>query len=117
MNITQKWNVLDRVIFFIENIFFRLREQFAETSDNDVDTEMIIDAALKHLEEENHYLKKLQYPGLIICESDKYICPCCRNEITGELIETYKIKFCAECGKRIILPAPVDIFYATSHKE
>lgn len=117
MNITQKWNLFDRIIFKIENGFVWLWEQFIEISEKDVDTELIIDAALKHLEEENRSLKKLQYPGLIICESDKYLCPCCRHKIASELVKTYKIKFCPECGKRIILPAPVDIFYATSHKE
>lgn len=117
MSITQKWNVFDQIIFYIENRFSRLREQFAEASEKDIDTEVIIDAALKHLEEENRCLKKLQYPGLIICESDKYLCPSCKNEIAGELINTYKTKFCTECGKRIILPALVDISYAMSHKE
>lgn len=118
MSVTQKWNAADKFIFYIENKISDLFGVSYATShkDDDVDVETIIAAETEHLREENEKLKQLQRPGRVICNEDGYACPNCENQIANELLDEYGIKFCPECGKRIILFVPVEISYATSHK-
>lgn len=118
MSKMQKWNAVDKIIFYFENKISDLFGVSYATSHkkDDIDVETIIAAETDHLREENEKLKRLQRPGRIICKDDSYECPHCENKIVNELLDEYRIKFCPECGKRIILPAPVETFYATSHK-
>lgn len=98
------FNIIDKAIYFIETA----ASKFAVFIHNEKtpDPEDIILAATEHLQAENEELKDFRIPEKITYdeESRTYICPKCRKSHVPELIEVYKIKYCAECGKRFFQP-------------
>lgn len=108
MSFSKKWNYFDQLIYFIESFLNHERKYVASHKEEDVDAETMIAAETQYLKSENEKLKKLQIPGRIICADTKFYCPHCQKEIHSLLIVKYQIKFCPECGKRIILSKPCD---------
>lgn len=119
MNITKslnKWNKVDQLIYWFETTMHNLmRNIYATSHEKDIDVETMIAAETDYLKAENEKLRKLQQPGILICEDGKYCCPHCKKDIEKDLVERYKTKFCPECGKRIILSVPYKYSYAISH--
>lgn len=105
-NFVVGWNRLDSVIFKIEQTVAHMAREFKESREELPNAEEMIEAATKQLQEENNTLKKLHDPGKIICLDNKYYCPHCNRQIANKLVEDYRIKFCPECGKRIVLSIP-----------
>lgn len=109
INVSKKWTLLDKCIYYIET---KIKGIAANTAEPDVET--MIQAKTEHLQHENELLKKKQYPGILKKDSNnQYFCPDCHEQIETAFIEQKK-KFCPECGKRIIIPVKI---YATSHNE
>lgn len=103
---SKEWNYIDQLIYSFESFLKRGGEYAASHKKENIDVETMIEAETEYLKSENEELKKLQMPGRIICEDTKFYCPHCQEEIHSLLIEKYQIKFCPECGKRIILSKP-----------
>lgn len=101
--ITTEWNPLDSLISKVENVVVHIIKSLRKTKEEIPDPEEMIAVATEQLQKENDELKKMQYPGIVILEDDKYSCPHCHTELNKELVEGYHIKYCTECGKRIIL--------------
>ena len=93
--------MLDTVIYYIEIFAVRIKLRLQEEAEPAV--EEIIDAETQYLQEEITYYRAHQRPGRI----GTYCCPACRKYIASELIDNYKIKYCPECGKRIIKHQPI----------
>lgn len=102
-NIAAKWNILDTLIYKTESTLHKKFSIFKENQNRLPDAEIMINAAINHLEEENRELKKLSYPKPVIKSGEDYFCPNskCHLKIPDILIEQYQIKYCTECGQRI----------------
>lgn len=100
-NIVTRWNTFDIIIYHTEQIIYKFKKYLKNREEPNA--EEMIEAATEQLTKENNALKKLYYPGHLLCIENKYYCPHCKKEITQQLIEEYKIKHCVECGKRLIL--------------
>lgn len=98
------FNIIDKVIYFIETAASRIA--ISIHNEKIPDPEEMILAATEHLQAENEKLKDFRIPEKIIYnkETGTYICPKCGKSHVQELIEVYKIKYCAECGKRFFQP-------------
>lgn len=98
------FNIIDKVIYFIEAAASRIA--ISIHNEKIPDPEEMILAVTEHLQAENEELKDFRIPEKITYdeESRTYICPKCRKSHVPELIEVYKIKYCAECGKRFFQP-------------
>ncbi len=105
-NNAARWNILDSIIFNLEKIFLHIGDGLRESRESLPDPEEMISAATEQLQKENDMLKKQQEPGGIICSDGKFYCPHCHGQIEDELVKKYHIKFCPECGKRIVLSIP-----------
>lgn len=114
-NLAIKWNFIDSFIYKVESIFSRLSNDIKENEEKLPEPEEMIEAATKHLQQENEQLKRKEYPGVLKDKEGIYYCPDCQTEISSLLIETYHVKYCPECGKRIMMP--ISCPYVTSHKE
>lgn len=108
---TKNWNYIDNLIYSLES-FLHIHQKrilgHTVLHKEEADVEIMIAAETAHLKSENEKLKKLQEPGRITCKDERYYCPHCQGEIHSLLIEKFKIKYCPECGKRIILSIPCD---------
>lgn len=93
-----KWNPLDTVIYNIEAVLNKIIEAVRESKDDEPEAEVMILAATKELRLENAELKSFRIPGYLIESEKGYFCPKCRNQIDE------RVKYCPECGKRVILP-------------
>lgn len=105
-NNAARWNRLDSIIFNIEKVIYHIWDGIRESRERLPDPEEMISAATEQLQKENDTLKKLQDPGEIVCSDGKFYCPHCHELIANELVKEYHIKFCPECGKRIVLSIP-----------
>ena len=99
MNYLSNWNLLDKVIYKMEQLVTRFLHYIKENREMP-EPEDMIRAVTQHLQEENDELKEYRVPEKIIFSNNKYRCPKCKNTIDTELIEQYRIKHCPECGKR-----------------
>lgn len=103
---TVSWNRLDKIIFRTEKAVSRIISELKNSREELPDPEEMIAAATEHLQKENDILKQHQVPGRIIISENRYYCPCCNKQIADKLLEHYHIKFCPECGKKIVLSIP-----------
>lgn len=103
----KNWNMLDTVIYYIEIFAVRIKLRLQEEAEPAV--EEIIDAETHYLQEEITYYRAHQRPGRIVDQQGRYCCPECRNGIASELVDDYKIKYCPECGKRIVKHQPLTL--------
>lgn len=95
--ISSKWNIVDTVIFKIENAANNLINSWKESREPEPDVEEIIAAETQFLKSENEKYKKMQYPTELIIIDDKKYCPECNIEIPND----YYGKCCFDCGQRI----------------
>ncbi len=103
----KNWNMLDTVIYYIEIFAVRIKLRLQDEAEPAV--EEIIDAETHYLQEEITYYRAHQRPGRIVEQHGTYCCPACRKYIASELIDSYKIKYCPECGKRIVKHQPIEL--------
>lgn len=103
LQIITKWNAIDSIIFTLEKQTKKMIDIVKDYREEEPDAEVMIEAETKYLKEENEALKVLQFPKKAVKAEKNYICPNtkCGIEISGLLIDQYKIKFCPECGQRI----------------
>lgn len=101
-----KWNKIDQCLYALEQIAAKWKESHGQLHEDPIDAETMIEAETAYLRSENEKLKKLQQPGHIICDNNKYYCPHCGMEISSLLLDEFKIKYCPECGKRVVLSIP-----------
>lgn len=112
-----KWNVIDSIIFFIENLISKTANEIKDVKEDLPDPEEMIAAATKELQEENEELKQYRIPGSLIEQDGSYACPVCRKEISDiDGLRNNKIKYCNNCGKRIVLSkrSPYGIAYVNN---
>ncbi len=83
--------------------------KYQDTTDEEGDCDWIRNGGKcpLDLQEEITYYRAHQRPGRIVEQHGTYCCPACRKYIASELIDNYKIKYCPECGKRIIKHQPI----------
>ena len=104
----KNWNMLDTVIYFIELFAARIKQcLYEETKEPAI--EEIIDAETQYLQDEITYYRGHQRPGRIVEQQGTYCCPECSKGMAAELIDSYKIKYCPECGKRIVKHQPLTL--------
>lgn len=106
INAIMKWNAVDTIIFSIEKFISKAADEVKEAKDELPVPEEMIAAATRELQEENEELKQYRIPGYLIEHGRAYECPACGREISPEEIEgliNKNIKYCNNCGKRIIL--------------
>lgn len=97
----QKWNLLDKTIFSVEEAVKKIIDKTVELTESDeADVEMMINAATEHLQKENRRLSSFQFPEQILKKNGKYHCPKCQLQIAAQLINQYHIKYCPGCGQR-----------------
>lgn len=110
-DIVAKWNALDSMIFSIEKLITRLAAEVKDSKDELPTPEEMIAAATKELQAENNELKQYRIPGHLIEQGGSYACPVCQKEILNiEDLKTNAVKYCDNCGKRIILPAKLSSY-------
>jgi DNA-directed RNA polymerase subunit RPC12/RpoP len=97
VSIITKWNMVDTIIFKLENLIKDSRDELP-------DTEEMINAATEELRRENDELKSFRMPGKLVPKGGSYACPNCGRE-AGQVIED-DVRYCPGCGKRIVLPTP-----------
>lgn len=102
MNKIHNFNPIDRLLYFIEEVVLKAVHLIKQ--EKAPDPEMMIMAATQHLQNENEQLKEYRIPEKLIFDHTNrtYLCPKCKKELNQELIEKYRIKCCAECGKRLL---------------
>lgn len=95
------WNVIDKMIFLIENALKRIWESICDSSAKEPDVELMIAAETEHLMKENESLKKREVPLYLIEEgtSNVCLCPKCRTCLSGHNV--INIKYCPNCGHRV----------------
>ncbi len=103
----KNWNLLDTAIYYIEIFAAKIKQHLHEEAEPAV--EEIIDAETQYLQEEIIHYRAHQRPGWIVDQQGTYCCPECRKGIASELIDDYKIKYCPECGKRIVKHQPLTL--------
>lgn len=93
---TRGWNLIDKLMMLIDKTIGEVSEVTAELkASKKISSEEIIEAATKHLTEENEKLKKRDYPRKAVYKDKKYFCPSCEQEL-------YEIgHFCKNCGQKI----------------
>lgn len=94
------WNVIDSVIYFIENILSKLIDKVRESKDKLPEPEEMIEAATRELQEEKEELLQYRIPGQMIKLDGHYACPKCKTMLPDSL----DYKYCPECGKRVVVP-------------
>lgn len=94
---TASWNMLDRLIFRVENAVKNIKAEVDDAAQSEPDVEIMIAAETEHLRNENEQLKKREQPLHIIEVEEEYICPKCQ-----ERINNMGAKYCSNCGQRII---------------
>jgi len=99
-----KWNAIDSIILSVENLISKASDEIKDAREDMPDPEEMIAAATKELQEENAQLKQYRIPGFLVEQDGSYICPVCRKAISDiNGIRNNTIKYCNNCGKRIIL--------------
>lgn len=93
---TASWNIIDKIIFRIENILLQKKEELEEAA-SEPDVELIIAAETEYLRDENEKLKKRELPVYLTEIETSYYCPKCKEHITN-----LDAKYCQQCGQRII---------------
>ncbi|MBD5469926.1 MAG: hypothetical protein HDR19_02050 [Lachnospiraceae bacterium] len=115
-SVIMKWNIIDSIIFSIENLISKIAREIKDVREDMPDPEEMIAAATKELQDENEELKQYRIPGSLIEQDGIYMCPVCRKEISDIDGLNNKIKYCNNCGKRIILSkiSPYGIAYVNN---
>lgn len=101
MNNANNWNYLDKLIYKVEILIKKVIIYIKDNKEMPEPEEMII-AATKHLQEENEMLSDYRIPEKVIIRAGGYHCPKCKEILDNELFDKYKIRFCPECGKKLI---------------
>ena len=103
-NYIAEWNIFDSMIYKAENIVTTITSGIKDSKDELPDAEEMITATTAQLQQENNELKEIRMIGKLIKHGENYACPDCSREITKPDIIQQEIRFCAGCGKRIVLP-------------
>lgn len=99
-----KWNAIDSIILSVENLISKTANEIKDVKEDLPDPEEMIAAATKELQDENEELKRYRIPGSLIEQDGIYMCPVCKKKISDiDGLRDNKIKYCNNCGKRIIL--------------
>lgn len=99
LGLLSRWNIIDKMIFSIENAIKRIWGDIRDSSAKEPDVELMIAAETEHLMKENENLKKREIPLYLIEEGTNAICPKCRACLPRH--NAINIKYCPNCGHRV----------------
>ncbi|MCM1144596.1 MAG: hypothetical protein NC318_04960 [Blautia sp.] len=101
MSVATKWNRLDQFIFATENLLKQFNESIRDIDSDSAEVSAEMTAAeTEYIRSENEKYKIKETPSALLECDNAFICPSCRKQIPDSIL--FNIKYCPECGKRVI---------------